>query len=149
MNINFDDRFNEINDEILTHLWYEFRNIKKISQLIGKDIVRSRTLSKMIQPIVLNDIVRLAKNKNLTYPEIAKEIGIGLRALRHWMKIHNLEERFNLPARPSIKPTNKNYTNFDIVKTFLSLIGINEMKKIFGSSGKTITNKLIKNGLIN
>lgn len=140
--------YSKVTRKSLTELWLQYKNVKTISQIIGKNIVHSKTLVKMIQPILLEDLILLAKDESLSYPDIADKLGIGLKALRNWMKIYSLEEKYDLPLRPSTKPVSKNYSEIDLIHEFLSLQSINNLKKSFHSSGTTITDKLTKVGFI-
>ena len=149
LKINFPDNdYSQVTKKTLTELWLQYKNVKTISQIIGKNIVNSSTLTKMIQPIILDDIILLTNNRALTYPEIAKNLGIGLKALRHWIKLNSLEEKYNLPLRPSTRSVSKSYSDDDLILEFLSLQSINNMKKFLHSSGKTITTKLTNLGFI-
>lgn len=139
---------NELNNEQLTSLWYKYKNIKEISKLLRINIVNSTILVEFFRPLVLDEIVILAKNRDLTYPDIANEVGIGLRALRQWMKLFDLESKFDLPARPGARKRNDSYTETDLAYQFLLLQSINNLKKIFHSNGTTITNKLLDLGFI-
>lgn len=136
----------DLNQENLSKLWYKYKNVKEISKIIGISIVNSTVLTKMIMPYILNEIVLFCKDESLNYYQIARKIGIGNKALRNWMKKQNLEEKYNLPVRNSIKPTSRLYDNDILAKEYFSLKGINIVKQRLKSSSQTLKTKLIKLG---
>ena len=145
LNKNASNSFN-LNEEILSELWSKYKNVKKISEIIGRSIVKSRVLSNMIMPYVLEDVVNLSRNISLSYSQIAQQVGLGNNALRNWMKNHNLEEKFDLPYRPSVKPRSKRYDKYVLIKAYFSLDGINVLKKTLKSSSMTLKKELEKLG---
>lgn len=91
-------------------------------------------------------VKELYYKKRMTYTQVAKELGIGADALRHFMVRNNISRRTTGETK-LLKFTNKELENIINLYTVKNL-GVNEINKIYDNvERQTISNYLIRNGI--